>query len=373
MPIFDQRDTELARVLIRHSVKAAKGDLVYIDAVGLDTVGLAEALCVEAARVGAAPYIHLSEPETTRRLLHEGSEGVFRRLAEFELLQMKNTTCYIGIRGPQNSFESADVPPRKMDLYNRYIRRPVHLEQRVKHTRWCVVRYPNAGMAQLAQQPREKFADFYYKVCTHDYAAMERACRPLSRLMAATDRVHLKGPGTDLRFSIKSIPNVPCFGTHNIPDGECFTAPVRDSIEGTVAFNSPTIWEGHCYEQITLTFEKGRVVRAAAANRDQTKRLNRILTQDDGASYVGEFSIAFNPHILHPMRDILFDEKIAGSFHMALGQAYEEADNGNRSALHWDMVCIQRPEYGGGEMWFDGKLIRKDGIFLPKTLQGLNP
>ena len=373
MPIYDTRDQDLARLLIRHSVKAGKGDLVFIDAVGLDCVGLAEALCVEATRVGAAPYIHLSDPETTRAFLHEVSEPVLQRLQEFELLQMKNTTCYIGIRGGQNAFESADVPSKKLDLWNKYIRQPVHLEQRVKHTRWCVVRYPNSAMAQLAQQPREKFADFYYKVCTLDYRAMEKACRPLSALMAKTDRVAIKGPGTDLEFSIKGIGNVPCFGTHNIPDGECFTAPVKDSINGTVAFNSPTIWEGHGYERITLAFENGKVVKASAGSADQTKRLNRILNQDAGASYVGEFAIAFNPHVLHPMRDILFDEKIAGSFHMALGQCYEETDNGNRSALHWDMVCIQRPDYGGGEIWFDGKMIRKDGVFLPKNLAALNP
>lgn len=372
MAVFDQRDRDLARILVRHSVKAGRGDLVFIDAIGLDTRGLAEALCEEVVRAGAAPYVHLTDPETTRRLLHTASRATYERLAEFELLQMKNTTCYIGIRGGSNPYETADVPPAKMSLYNRILRHPVHLEERVKNTRWCVLRYPNSAMAQMAGQPREAFADFYYRVCTHDYRAMEKACRPLARLMEKTRHVHIKGPGTDLAFSIEGIPVVPCFGAHNIPDGECFTAPVRDSIDGVVTFNVPTIWESHPYDRIVLEFEEGRVVKATGANREQTRRLNRVLDQDEGARFAGEFAIGFNPHIFEPMRDILFDEKIAGSFHMAMGQAYEDADNGNHSQIHWDMVCIQRQDLGGGEIWFDGKLIRKDGIFLPKSLRALN-
>lgn len=372
MPILDLRDNDLAKTLVRHSVRAGKGDLVFIDAIGLDTRGLAEAICGEVLRAGAAPYVHLSDPETIRKLVHGSTESTLTRLAEFELLQMQNATCYIGIRGGANSYELADVPPRKMDLYNRILRKPVHLEERVKRTRWVVLRYPNSAMASMAGQPREKFADFYYQVCNHDYSAMEKACRPLKRLMEKTDHVAIKGPGTDLEMSIQGIPVVPCFGTHNIPDGECFTAPVRDSVNGTVTFNVPTIWESRAYDNIQLEFKDGRVTRATAGDKEQTRALNRVLDQDEGSRFIGEFSLGFNPHILKPMRDILFDEKIAGSFHMALGQAYEDADNGNTSQLHWDMVCIQRPEFGGGEIHFDGKLIRKDGVFLPKALQPLN-
>lgn len=368
----DSRDQELARLLIKHSVKAQKGDLVFIDAVGLDTAGLAEAVLIETLKVGAAPYVHLSEPETSRKLLHAAGEESMKRLAKFEMLQMKDTQCYIGIRGAANIFESSDVPPRQLSLYNKIVRKPVHLDQRVRHTRWCVLRFPNASMAQLAQRPRETFADFYYKVCTLDYSKMERAVRALKTAMEKTDEVHFKGNGTDLRMSIKNIGVVPCTGSHNIPDGECFTAPVRKSVNGTVFFNTPTIWEGTPYENIKLIFKDGKIVEATAASKEQTTKLNRVLDQDEGARYVGEVAIAFNPFILHPMRDILFDEKIAGSFHMAMGQAYEDADNGNKSQVHWDMVCIQRKDYGGGEIYFDGKLVRKDGIFLPKSLQGLN-
>jgi aminopeptidase len=188
--------------------------------------------------------------------------------------------------------------------------------------------------------------------------------------MNRTDRVHLKGPGTDLRFSIKGIGAVPCGGLRNIPDGEVFSCPVKDSVEGTISYNAPTVYLGTAFDNIRLTFKAGRIVEATSSN---TKRLNEILDTDAGARFIGEFAIGFNPHILQPMRDILFDEKIAGSFHFTPGQAYETAGNGNKSAVHWDMVCIQRPEYGGGEIWFDGKLVRKDGLFVPKALQKLNP
>jgi len=373
MPIIDPRDTDLAQLLISHSIKAKKGELVFIEAVGLDTVGLAMALSKAVLNAGAAPYVHIVEPEQRRAFLLNAKEASMERLGEFELLQMQNADCFIGIRGTQNSFENADVSRDQMKLYAKHIAKPVHLEERVKRTRWCVLRYPNPAMAQLAQRSREAFAEFYYKVCTLDYAKMARDVRALKALMEKTDHVHIRGPGTDLQFSMKNIPVVPCTGTHNIPDGECFSAPVKDSVNGTVAFNAPTIWDGAPYEQLAMTFKDGRIIKATAANKDQTDRLNKILDQDEGARYVGEFSLAFNPMIKHPMRDILFDEKIAGSFHMAMGQAYEEANNSNQSALHWDMVCIQRKDYGGGEMYFDGKLVRKDGVFLAKNLAGLNP
>ena len=159
-------------------------------------------------------------------------------------------------------------------------------------------------------------------------------------------------------------------GDHNIPDGEVFSCPVRDSVEGVIQYNAPTVYQGVSFDDIRLEFEKGKIVNATSNN---TKRLNEILDSDAGARYIGEFAIGFNPYITEPMRDILFDEKIAGSFHFTPGQAYEEADNGNKSQVHWDMVCIQRPEYGGGEIIFDGELIRKDGLFVKEELESLNP
>jgi aminopeptidase len=368
----DPRDEQLARTLINYSTRTKRGELVFILCNGAETQQLGAACAREAVRAGAAPYLQVLDAQIMRDLVANASEDVFKRLARFELKQMKDADVFIGIRGPANSFEMSDVPRKQLTLYNKLLVKPVHLEERVKRTRWVVLRYPNPSMAQMAQKSTAGFADFYYRVCLVDYAKMARAVKPLQALMDATDRVHLKGPGTDLEFSIKGIPSIPCCGEMNIPDGECFTAPVRTSVNGTVRYNAPTLWEGAPYENIALRFKDGKIVEATAADATQTKKLNQILDQDAGARYVGEFSIAFHPHILDPMRDILFDEKIAGSFHMAMGNAYDEASNGNKSAVHWDMVCIQRREYGGGEIWFDGKLIRKDGEFVTRELKGLN-
>jgi aminopeptidase len=144
---------------------------------------------------------------------------------------------------------------------------------------------------------------------------------------------------------------------------------VKDSVEGELTFNAPSIYQGTAFDGIQLKFKRGKIVEASS---NETKKLNKILDSDTGARYIGEFSLGFNPRVFQPMRDILFDEKIAGSFHFTPGQAYEEADNGNRSQVHWDMVSIQRPDYGGGEIYFDGKLIRRNGEFLPKQLRSLN-
>jgi aminopeptidase len=276
--------------------------------------------------------------------------------------------AYIAVRGAENICEASDVPSTQMQLVAKKIK-PV-LDHRVKKTRWCVLRWPSPSMAQQAGMSTEQFEDFYFNVCTLDYSRMELGMRALKELMDATDLVEIQGPEIDLRFSIKDIPAITCGGTHNIPDGEVFTCPVKNSVQGYVSFNAPTIYQGTAFDNIRLEFKDGKVVGATGSN---TKRLNEILDSDVGARYIGEFSLAFNPHILHPMRDILFDEKISGSFHFTPGQAYEGADNGNRSQVHWDMVNIQRPDYGGGTIHFDGKLIRRDGLFMPKPLQSLNP
>jgi aminopeptidase len=246
--------------------------------------------------------------------------------------------------------------------------RPV-LNERVNKTRWCVLRWPNPSMAQSAGMSTEAFEDFYFRVCLLEYKKLSRGMNALAKLMTKTNDVHIIGPGTDLRFSIAGLPGIACGGQHNIPDGECFTAPVKKSVEGVISYNAPSIYQGIAFDNVKLEFDKGKIVKATANN---TKAINKIFDTDPGARYVGEFAIGFNPEIKEPMRDILFDEKIAGSFHFTPGQAYDIADNGNRSSVHWDLVNIQRPDYGGGEIWFDGKLIRRNGQFVPKSLQSLN-
>ena len=269
-----------------------------------------------------------------------------------------------------NASELADVPPDRMELYQRLVVQPVHFEHRINHTKWVVLRYPNPSMAQLANMSTEQFEDFYFRVCTLDYARMAEAIEPLRRRMERTDRVHITGPGTDLRFSIRGIPAVPCTGLRNLPDGECYTAPLRESVEGTIAYNTSSLYLGTHFEGIRFTFEGGRIVGAEGSPQ---ARLDQVLDRDPGARFVGEFSLGFHPWITRPIGDTLFDEKIAGSLHFTPGQAYQLADNGNRSQVHWDLVLIQTPEHGGGDIRFDGELVRKDGRFVVPDLVGLNP
>jgi aminopeptidase len=305
-----------------------------------------------------------------RRQLLGTSPGHLQTMAAIERFQMERMQAYVGLRGSANVSELSDVPPAHMALYQEQVVKPVHMDWRVPNTRWVVLRWPNGAMAQQAGMSTEAFESFYYDVCTMDYQRMSDAMDPLKERMERTDRVRITGPGTDLRFSIRGIPAIKCEGRRNLPDGECFTAPVRDSVEGTIHYNTPSLYLGTTYEHLRFTFEGGRIVKAEGTPQD---KLDHLLGTDEGARHIGEFSLGFNPWILTPMKDTLFDEKIAGSLHFTPGQAYALADNGNRSQIHWDLVLIQRPEYGGGEVWFDDERVRLDGRFTTPELAGLNP
>ncbi len=363
----NRRFDSLARILVSHSTKLKSGDRVLIDVSETpEDFVIALIRAVRAAK--AEPFVTLQNNRVSRELVLGITGPQAETMAAIDLARLKKMHAYIAVRGSHNISETADVPQEKAALLSSKLR-PA-LDYRINKTRWVVLRWPTPSMAQQAQMSTEAFAEFFFRVCTLDYARMTPGMKTLKALMDRTDKVHLKGPGTDLRFSIKGIGSVVCGGEHNIPDGEVFSCPVKDSVEGHISFNAPTLNRGIAFDQVYLEFSKGRIVKATA---NHTKELNEILDTDAGARFIGEFSLGFNPHILHPMRDILFDEKIAGSFHFTPGQAYEVAGNGNKSAIHWDMVCIQRKDYGGGEVWFDDKLIRKDGLFIPPALQALNP
>ena len=365
--LIDPRFNELAAGLTGFSTALKPGERVLIDAHDVPDA-MVIALVRAVRQRGAHPYVQLHRARITRELTLGAEEAQFAPHAAVELARMQKMDAYIALRGSDNIFESSDVPASKVQLVSRLMK-PV-LDYRVGKTRWVVLRWPTAAMAQQAGLSTEAFEDFYFKVCTLDYARMVPGMKVLADLMTKTDQVQITGPGTDLRFSIKGIGAQPCGGLRNIPDGEVFSCPVRDSVEGVIQYNAPTVYLGSSFDHIRLVFKQGRIVEATSSN---TKRLNEILDSDAGARYIGEFAIGFNPHILEPMRDILFDEKIAGSFHFTPGQAYDGVGNGNKSQVHWDMVCIQRPEYGGGEIRFDGKVIREDGLFVPKSLHKLNP
>ena len=365
----DPRIQRLAETLIDHSCELEAGEKLLIEAFDLPDATLVCQLIELAARRGAHPLVSWKDNSILRSLYRFGSETSIDLAGQIERHRMEQVDAYIGVRGAANSSQFVDVPQDKMSVYQKKWWHVVHSDVRVPKTKWVVLRYPTDSFAQAADMSTEAFEDFYYNVCTTDYAAMARAQQPLVDLMQATDQVRIVSPGTDLSFSIKSIPVVPCAGKRNIPDGEVFTAPVRDSVNGTIQYNTKSRYQGTTYDNIRFRFEEGKIVEATA---NETRKINEVLDSDEGARFIGEWSLGCNNHVLHPMLDTLFDEKIGGSMHLTPGQAYEEADNGNRSCVHWDLVLIQRKDYGGGELYFDGQLVRKDGYFVIDSLKDLN-
>ncbi|MGB0293105.1 MAG: aminopeptidase [Luteolibacter sp.] len=363
----DPRIEALAKQLIGYSCNLKKGEKILLDLGDVpDAMGVA--LIRETRKRRAIPVLRVSHGRLGREMLKGATEEQYKLIAKHLLHEMKDMDAYLAIRGSHNISELSDVSPVNMKAAMKQMRKVT--DHRVKKTKWCVLRWPTPSMAQQADMSTEEFEDFFFKVCLFDYKSLVTPMKALQRLMDKTDKVHIKGPGTDLRFSIKDIPTLISTGNYNIPDGEVFTSPVKDSVEGHITYNAPTIFQGIAFDNIRFEFSKGQIIEATAG--DKTKELNKILDTDAGARYIGEFALGVNPVIREPMRDILFDEKIGGSFHFTPGQAYEDADNGNRSQVHWDIVNIQRKDYGGGEMYFDGRLVRKDGKFLPKSMAGLN-
>ncbi|MGE8206290.1 aminopeptidase [Heyndrickxia sp. NPDC080065] len=365
----DPRIEQLAKNLINYSIQLQPGEKVLIENFGLQRE-LVIALVKEAYAAGGYPFVSLKDHQVDRALLMGAQEEQFNMIADFEAEVMKKMDAYIGLRSGDNINEHADVPDEKMKIEGNTVGKKVHREIRVPKTKWVVLRYPNSAMAQLAKMSTEAFEDFYFNVCNLDYSKMDKAMDSLVALMNKTDKVRLVSPGTDLVFSIKDIPAIKCAGRLNIPDGEVYTAPVRNSVNGTLTYNTPSPYQGFTFENVVLKFKDGKIIEATS---NDTERINKIFDTDEGARYIGEFAIGVNPFILHPMQDILFDEKIAGSIHFTPGQCYDIAPNGNNSNIHWDMVLIQRPEYGGGEIYFDDVLIRKDGLFVLPELECLNP
>jgi len=366
----DPRIAKLAENLVNYSLKLTKGEKLLINVTGPDAEPLVNEVVKEALKVGALPFVNVENNRLNRTLIKGASDELFEEMARFDRYRMKDMDAFLGIGAVENSSETSDVSGERMSRYMEKYYKPVHFEERIKNTKWTVMRYPTNSMAQQANTSLESFEDFYFQVCNLDYGKMSRAMDGLVDLMSRTDKVRIKGQGTDLTFSIKDIPTVKCDGDRNIPDGEVYSAPVRDSVNGVLTYNTPALYQGYTYENIVLTFKDGKIVKAEA---NDSERINKVFDTDEGARYIGEFAIGVNPYIIKPMKNTLFDEKIMGSFHFTPGNSYDEAPNGNSSSIHWDLVCIQTEEYGGGEIWFDDALIRKDGRFVIPELENLNP
>lgn len=365
---MNDRNKKLAEMIVNYSCSVKPEERVLIEEIGTSAKPLIKEIIRAVYAAGAYPYIGLGDATLNREIIMQCTEKQLEYMRDYELEQMKGMDAYIAVRASDNTSELSDVPAEKLNLYSKILR-PV-LDERVNNTKWAIMRYPNYSMAQLANMSLEAFENFYYDVCTLDYKKMSDAMDSLVNLMNRTDKVRIVSPGTDVGFSIKDIPAIKCDGKYNIPDGEVYTAPVRDSVNGIISYNTVSLEQGFTYENIVFHIENGKIVKAEA---NDNERINKLLDTDEGARYFGEFAIGVNPYILHPMKDTLFDEKISGSIHLTPGASYEDAPNGNKSAVHWDLVLIQREDYGGGEIWFDDVLIRKDGIFTIPELNALNP
>ncbi|MBN2073362.1 MAG: aminopeptidase [Actinobacteria bacterium] len=366
---MDDRIKKLAEILICYSCNIKKGEKALIQCYGSTAFPLVRELIKKIYEVGGIPFVSLKDDRIIREIIKSCTKKQLALMTDYEMKRMKGMDAFIGIRAHDNVNEFGDLPVEKINLHTREFSSIVS-EERVENTKWVVLRWPNDSMAQLANTSLEAFEDFYFDVCTIDYSKMSKAMDSLVKLMEKTDKVRIKGPKTDLVFSIKEIHAIKAAGESNIPDGEVFTAPVRDSAEGFITYNTPAVFQGFTYENIYFEFKKGRIIKASANDSDKIKK---ILDMDEGARYLGEFAIGLNPYIIRAIKDPLFDEKIMGSIHLTPGRCYKEASNGNHSSIHWDLVLIQTPEFGGGEIYFDGNLIRKDGRFIIKELECLNP
>ena len=369
--MHDPRNDKLANIIVNHSLELKKGEKVLIQGTGFDSEPLVRAIVKASKAIGALPVYKFENQETIREWLKDASPEMLELAAKTDAYQMKMMDAYVGFTAPENNMELSDLPVETMRMYMEKYNSPVHMKIRLPHTKWVVLRYPTSAFAQSAEMSGEEFEDWFYNVCTVDYKKMGRAMEPLKALMEKTDKVRILGPGeTNLSFSIKGIPVIPCAGELNLPDGEIYTAPVKESVNGIIAYNTSSIHDGFKYTDIRFRFEKGKLVEATA---NDNKRINLVLDIDEGARYVGEFAIGVNPYVDRPVNSTLFDEKIRGSIHFTPGNSYDDAFNGNKSALHWDIVLLQEEQNGGGEIWFDDVLIRKDGRFILPELEGLNP
>jgi len=363
----DPRIAQFAEILVDYSTRVKKGDVVLINAAGFEAAPLVKELYALCLKRGAK-YVEysFSNPEIDRQFYNLANRQQLEHFPQHKLDFYKTLTVYIGISAGENSMVMANARQQAVVAYQK-LTKPL-IDQRVKHTRWMVTRYPTHAAAQEAKMSLEEYEDYLFSACCIDWNAESKKQEKLKKLMDRTKKVRIVAPDTDIVFSIDGLPGIKCDGRFNMPDGEVFTAPVRDSVQGHIAYNCPSIYQGKEYNGVRFDFKDGKIVKAVAEG-GLSAALNKILDTDEGARYIGEFALGINPGIRQPMRNILFDEKIFGSIHLTPGQAYDECDNGNRSAVHWDLVRI----LNDGEIWFDDMLIQKNGRFVHKDLLQLNP
>ncbi len=365
---MNQKIKNLSETIVNYSLKVKENDRVLIMTGSPRTNDLVSQLIKDIVASKGIPFVRYTDPDISAQLTELTTENRIKEIKEYNQFDVEHYDCFISIRYITNDYINKNIKSEITKAIGKATEETDNI--RINERRWVLLNYPSHLDAYKAKMTNEEFYNYAFDVMNVDYQSMNEMIEPLKNLMEKTDQVHIKSPGTDLTFSIKNMPVIPCCGTCNIPDGEIYTAPIKNSVNGTITYNTPSPYQGNVFYEVSLTFENGKII-SSKCNGDQ-KKLEEIFNTDEGARYIGEFALGLNPMILAPMGDILYDEKIIGSIHFTPGKAYKDADNGNTSSIHWDMVLIQRKEYGGGELYFDDVLIRKDGLFVLPELEHLN-
>ena len=362
-----ERIEKLAKIIVNHSIKVKENDRVLISYQGIESMPLVKEIVKEVINSRGVVICDYQNQDITNYIHENITDSEIEAYTQRKKYEVESFDSFVRICYNKSDYYdknmSKDMNKKLLESLKPY------KEIMVNEKKWVLLNYPSIVDSFKAHMTPSEFYDFALETMTVDYDKMYEDTKPLKELMEKTDKVRIVGPNTDITFSIKGLPAIICAGEANIPDGECFTAPVKDSVNGKITYNVPSPYHGEIFEHVSLTFKNGKIIEASSNNNE---KLKEILETDEGARYVGEFSLGFNPVIKEPMGDILFDEKIAGSLHFTPGCSYDECPNGNKSNIHWDLVLIQREEYGGGEVYFDDVLIRKDGKFVLPELEKLN-
>jgi aminopeptidase len=354
--VSDARVKKLAETLVRHSIQAEKDEVVLIRS---DEAGKPLALEVfrQVLAAGAHPHLSVQFEEADEIFMRHAARHQIQNTPRLRLLEARNIDALVAIHAPLNLKGLSRTSPERQVERARVLK-PIQ-ERIMTKVRWVIVNFPTQALAQEAEMSLEEYQDFLYRACNQDWKAESQKMTRLARQLEKGDRVRLVGKETDIGFRIRGRKFVVAAGENNVPDGEVFTTPWESSVEGRIYFDFPALHAGREVRGVRLWFEKGRVVKATAEKSE--KYLHAMIGTDTGARRVGEFGIGLNKRITRFSKDILFDEKIGGTIHLALGRAYPETGGINKSAIHWDLIKDLRRR---GEFYLDGRLIQKNGKFL---------
>ncbi len=353
----DKRIAKLAKILVNHSLSVRKGENVLI----VSSSELAKPLVLEVYKeillAGAHPLVSIKLEEAANIFFEYASETQLRHLPKTQLHEAKNMDCFVNIRAPLNKKALSNIDPQKAGTRSKALK-PIG-EEIVNNKRWVLTNFPTQALAQEADMSLSEYEDFLYRATNIDWDKVKKQEESLQKVLDKGKTVRIMGQDTDITLSIKGRKSIPCHGIRNMPDGEVFLSPIEDSAEGHIYYEMPAIYQGREVTGIRLRFKKGKVVEATATKNE--KFLHTMLDTDRGARFLGELGIGTNYGIKKFSKDILFDEKIGGTVHLAVGRSYESAGGTNKSAIHWDMIKDLRQ---GGCIFIDGKPIQKNGKFL---------